>query len=121
MELQTVANILVATSIAHALHSLMEPINIRSKVLRLVSHMDKKPVKEMPVNIDTRLKALSAGYGLFLIVFIVANFIVSAIDPALSTAMWIAIWLIVIVEIINTIIIDKYHVDIEHVTKRFKK
>lgn len=120
MDLQTTANLLFAAAIAHTGHSLFEPVNIRAKVARLVNYMDKKPVKEIPVNIDTRPKAYLAAAVTLAIIFIPAWLIISAVDPQPKTAMLAAFWLMVLIEVVNTVVIDKYHVEIENVTRRFK-
>ena len=41
MDLQTLANILVATTVMHAFHSVVEPITVKLKLKRLVAYMDK--------------------------------------------------------------------------------
>lgn len=121
MDLQATANLLLAAAIAHTGHSLFEPVNIRAKVARLQKHMDKEPVKEMPVNINTRPKAYLAAAVTLAVMFIPAWLIVSAVDPQPKTAMLWAFWLTVLIEVVNTVVIDKYHVDIERLTRRFTK
>ncbi len=121
MELQTLANLLVAVTAAHTLHSIMEPINIRAKLDRLVAYMDKKPAKEIPVKIDTRVKGIGLGYAIAVVLFLVFFAVVSVVDPSVRTAIIVSIVLITVIELINTITIDAYHADIEKVTKRFKK
>lgn len=121
MNIQTLSNILVAVSVAHAFHSTMEPVNIRSKVARLAAYMDKKPFKEIPVNIDTRAKALGIGYGMFAVLTLLIYGLSALLNPSTQTAITLAVVLMIIVEILNTFTIDKYHVEIEAVTRRFKK
>ncbi len=121
METQTIANILLAAAIAHSLHSVMEPRNIREKVKRLVAYMDKKPYKEIPLKIDSRAKGIGLGYSVALVTFVIAYLIVSLIDPSVRTSMIVTIGLLVLVELLNTVTIDAYHAEIEVVTRRFKK
>lgn len=121
MELQTITNILLALTLAHTLHSLGEVKNIREKVKRLEAYIAKKPYKEIPINIDTRVKGIGMGYGLVVVIFLVMFGLVSFIDPSVRTSVVISILLIVGIELINTVTIDAYHAEIEKVTKRFKK
>ncbi len=120
MDTQTLNNILVAVVFAHTLHSLMEPMNIRAKVARLAAYIEKKPAKEIPINIDTRAKGIGLGYSIVVILFLIGFFITSFIDPTTKTAILIAVVAMVVIEIINTVTIDAYHAEIEKVTKRFK-
>ena len=121
MELQTLTNLLLATAIAHTGHSLLEPVNIRAKVARLGKHMDNQKVKEIPININSRPKAYLAALISLAVVFVPSWLIMSSVDPLPRTAMLWTIILVIVVEVINTVNIDKYHVEIEHLTRRFKK
>ena len=120
MEIQTLANILVASSVAHGLHSMGEPVNIIKKVKRLDAYINKQTPPKIPGGIDTRTKALGLAFGFNAILFILAFLLVSIIDPSTSAAIWFAVGVMVIVEIVNSIAIDHYHVLIERVTKKFK-
>ena len=99
----------------------MEPVNIRAKVARLAAYMDKKSVKEMPVNIDTRLKGIGFGYSITVFVFLITWLIVSSIDSGAKFSVGVSIGLIAIIELVNTVTIDAFHAEIEVITKRFKK
>lgn len=120
-DLQTLANILVAASVTHGMHSLMEPVGMRSKLSRLEAYINKRPWKEMKVNIDTRPKALGIGFGVTAVLFVITLLIVSGIDPQVRTAIILAVGIMALVEFINTISIDRYHVEIEKITKPFMK
>lgn len=121
METQTAINLMVAAVAAHSFHSLMEPLNIRAKVARLKAYMDKKPYKEMSLKIDTRAKALGLGYGMFIFLLGAGFLVTNTVDPSAKQAAYFAFVLMVFVELVNTANIDKYHIDIEVLTKRFKK
>lgn len=120
MELQTVANILVAASVAHGLHSLMEAMAVNNKVKRLAAYINKQTPPRIPQGIDTRLKALTLVYGLTVVLFAGAFLITQAIDPAVRTAMWFAIIVFGSIELINNFLLDHYHAEIEKVTNKFK-
>jgi hypothetical protein len=120
MDTQTLNNILVAVVFAHTMHSLLEPVNIRAKVARLAAYIDKKPAKEIPININTRAKGIGLGYGIVLMLFLIGFSFASLIDPTTKTSILFAVVAMVIIELVNTVTIDAYHAEIEKVTKRFK-
>ena len=120
MDLQTMTNVLVAMTTAHAMHSVLEPWGIHSKVTRLDAYIQGKPVKESPVKVNTRSKALSAGYGLFVVAFLFSYFVTTLMKIEATTAITISVGLIVFIELVNTFTIDSYHVRIEKITKKFK-
>lgn len=121
MELQTIASILLSESIVHTLHSFGEVRNIREKVKRLEAYIAKKSYKEIPINIDTRLKGIGFGYVLIIILFLPIWGLISFIDPSTETAVVWSLVLIVVIELVNTVTIDAYHAEIEHITRRFKR
>jgi len=73
------------------------------------------------VNIDTRAKSYAIGYGILTITTLVFYWIVGLFSVRNDTAVVASIFLIAIVELINTALIDKYHVDIEKLIKKFSK
>lgn len=121
MELQTLANTLVAASIAHAFHSMLEPMNIRTKVKRLVAYIDKQTPPKVPQGIDTRPKALGLAFVMVALPFGLAYIVVTSLEPAPRTAIWFALATMLVIEVVNSVNIDKYHVEIEKVTRQFKK
>jgi len=80
MDTNTIGLILLAAAIAHGVHSIVEPFNIRNKVKRVDAHIKKKSVKEAPMGIDTRLKAYGMGFAFVAITFLLAFFIISILD-----------------------------------------
>lgn len=118
---QTVVNLALALSTNAVIHTLAETQNVRAKVKRLSAYIDKKPFKEMPVNIDTRAKS----YGISLIMFVVFNAILfgvySMFDVGATEAFKIIIVMLNVEFLAMAVLLDKYHVEIEQVTKKFKK
>lgn len=118
---QTVVNLALALSTNAVIHTLAETQNVRAKVKRLKAYIDKKPFKEMPVNIDTRAKS----YGISLIMFVVFNAILfgvySMFDVGATEAFKIIIVMLNVEFLAMAVLLDKYHVEIEQVTKKFKK
>ncbi len=121
MNIQLATNLLIAVTLAHTFHSMAEPINIRAKVKRLSDYINKKPVKPFPANINTRAKALGIGYGIGIVSFGIFFVIAQLVSPDPTLSILISIGLLIVIEIVNTIAIDKYHVEIEAVTRKFKK
>ena len=118
---QTYINLALALSTNAVIHTLAETQNVRAKVKRLNAYIDKKPFKEMPVNIDTRAKS----YGISLIMFVVFNAILfgvySLFDVGVTGAFKIIIVMLTVEFLAMAVLLDKYHVEIEQVTKKFKK
>ncbi len=118
---QNLLNLALALAANELLHNFLEVKNIREKVARLQTYIDKKPYKELPVNIDTRAK--SYGISLISFVLIVAVFygLFCWLSLELSTGLKVIVGLLVASYIVTAVTVDQYHVDIEKVTKRFKK
>jgi hypothetical protein len=121
MDLQTITSLLLAASIVHTLHSFGEVRNIREKVKRLEAYIAKKPYKEIPININTRLKGIGFGYLLVIVLFLPVWGLVNVVSPSVETAVVLSLMSIILIELINTVTIDAYHAEIEKVTQRFKK
>jgi len=114
-------NLLLALAANELIHNIAEVMGMRNKVKRLTAYIDKLPFKELPINIDTRLKSYAVSTVLFLVFvgLLYAVFSVIALDT--TAALWTAIGLLVLSYFTTAVLVDAYHVDIEQVTKRFKK
>lgn len=71
------------------------------------------------MDLQTAANLLLAA-AMLAIIFVPAWLIISDVDPEPKTAMLAAFWLMLLIEVIDTVVIDKYHVDIERLTRRFK-
>lgn len=118
---QTLLNLILALSLNELIHNVLEVDNMRKKLARLTATIDKKAYKELPVNIDTRAKS----YSVSLIAF------VAFVGPLWLLTTWLSldqtlilklsIGLLVASFLATAFTVDKWHVDIEKITRRFKK
>ncbi len=118
---QTLLNLLLALVTNELLHSMLEVKNVREKVRRLATYMDKKPYKELSINIDTRAKAYAISFVAFVIPTALLFGLYSLLDLSGNVALKLMIGLLVITYFASGVLIDKYHVEIEQITKKFKK
>lgn len=118
---QTLVNFALALATNELIHNAIEVKGMRNKLERLVAYMDKKQYKELPININTRAKS----YGISILLFVLAVSILfgfySLINIAPVTAIKVIILLLVASFFVTVVTVDKFHVDIERVTKRFRK
>lgn len=118
---QTLLNLVLALAANELLHNVMEAMNVRHKVKRLHAYIDKKPFEEMPMKIDTRHKAYSISLGVFIIVTGVFFAIFSALNLNGNDGLWVAAILLMAAFFSEAYLLDKFHVEIERVTRPFMK
>lgn len=116
----TLINLVLALATNEIFHNFIETKSARDKIVRLQAYISKKPYKEMKLKIDTRAKsygisavAFIAGVGIFWAIY-------SALNIAESTALKLIIGIMILSFVVLAVFMDKYHVDIERVTKQFK-
>lgn len=118
---QTLINLALALATNELLHILFEVKSMREKIVRLTAYMDNKPYKEIPLNINTRAKAYAISVIAFFI-FVAPLFgLYTLLDLSADTAIKVIVGLLIASYIMTAFFVDKYHVEIERVTKRFKK
>jgi hypothetical protein len=117
----TIAEISAGLSIGHALKAFFEVNNANAKIKRLSDIVHKQPVKPFPVNINTRLKAYSALFGLYVVLSAVSFFVIRWLNPSLRIAIWTAIVALLLSEVIYVLGLDRYHVVVGRVTKFLEK
>jgi len=118
---QTLINMALALATNELLHNIMEVSSIRNKVARLQAYVDKKEYKEMPMNIDTRPKAYAISAVAFVVLVGILFGVYSIFNINADTAIKIIIGLLVVTYIVTVVTVDKYHIEIEKVTRLFKK
>ena len=106
---QDLTNLLLAVVIATSLHAAMEPFNIRNKVRRLNDALFGTNTARKTGPIDSTLKALGFIVVMLAVATGVAYVLLGFIDPTAETAVWTAVVLLLVVEVVNTLHIDKYH------------
>ncbi len=117
---RSLVTLMLALATNELLHNVIEVKGIREKVARLVAYMDKKPFKELPFKIDTRAKSYALSTILFLIVVGLLYGFYSLLDLSTDTAVKVTVGLLILSYAATAVLVDKYHVDIEQVTRRFK-
>ena len=122
MDVNTIAKLLLAITVAHGLHSVLEPVNILNKVRELQALVNnKKPTVKIYPGIDTRAKAYTLGFLVLFLPTLVVFGLLSLVQIDISTAMILCIIVILTIEVINEVAIDRYHVEIEQISKKFRK
>jgi hypothetical protein len=118
---QTIINLALALATNELLHNIIEVNGIRSKVARLKAYINGETFKEIPLNIDTRPKAYAIATIAFIVIVGILFGTYSLLDINAEDAFVIIIGLLVASYFATGIMVDKYHVDIEQVTRKFKK
>jgi len=114
--------LLVGVVTGVSIHQLMEPMGILQKLSRLDTAIKTgKIVDPIMKGIDTRAKSYALGLIMLTIMSAIAYFITVAIDPGVEAAIQYSVVVALLAEIIAMARIDKYHVEIEKMTKDHKK
>jgi hypothetical protein len=116
---QSLVNLVLALATTELLHNIFEVSNVRRKVQRLNAYIKKQEYKEMPMNIDTRPKAY--GLSAISLVVLVGVFygVFSIVNLSGNAALWYAVVVLVLAFVALSVLLDKYHVEIERVTRPF--
>lgn len=113
-------NLLLALTLDALVHITIEIWSVREKVRRLVAYMNHKPYKELPVNINTRLKSYSVSLLGFVLFTGLGYLLFDALNLSADTAYKTMVGMFVLMFVVIAVGLDKYHVEIERVTKPFK-
>lgn len=114
-------NLALALSAGELTHNSIESQTVREKVKRLRAYKENRPYKELPININTRAK--SYGISLVGLVLFTAIFylLFSILNLSTTRALQTIIVILVVAYAVTAIILDKYHVEIEVVTKPYRR
>lgn len=118
---QNLINLLLALATNEMVHNVLEVKNMREKLKRLTAYMNKQPYKELPINIDTRLKSYSISLLAFVAFVGPLWLMFSWIDLSENTALKLLVGLLVAAFAATAVTVDKWHVDIEKITRPFMK
>lgn len=118
---QFLINLVLAVATTELLHNVVEATNVRNKVARLSAYINKKPYKEMSVKIDTRAKSYGIAAGAFVVLTVIALGIFSLLNLQGNAVLWYLIVVLVLAYAVRSVLLDKYHVEIERVTRPFMK
>jgi hypothetical protein len=117
---QELINLALAVSANEILHNFFEIKSMRDKLKRLTCYMSKKPYKELPINIDTRLKSYTVSFIAFFIFVIPLYFMFSLLTLEQPVALELLVGLLIIAYSITAVTADRWHVEIEKITRPFK-
>jgi len=113
--------LVLALCINEFIHVCSEAWAARDKVKRLSDYINKKPHKEMRLKVDTRLKSYAFSLGIIIILTPIFYFGINILNLSNETCLLLSVLTLIISYIVGFVWMDKYHVDIEKVTKIFKK
>ncbi len=118
---QSLINLMLALAANELIHNVLEVQNMRDKLKRLSTYMAGKSYKEIPLNIDTRLKSYGLSFTIFIVVVGALFAFFSWLSLSPDTAVKTVIVLLVLSYAATAVTVDQFHVDIEKITKPFKK
>ncbi len=113
--------LVLALCINEFIHVCSEAWAARDKVKRLSDYVNKKPHKEMRLKVDTRLKSYAFSMSIIIILTPIFYFAINILNLSNETCLILSIVALVLSYVVGFVWMDKYHVDIEKVTKIFKK
>ncbi len=113
--------LVLALCINEFIHVCSEAWAARDKVKRLSDYVNKKPHKEMRLKVNTRLKSYAFSMGIIIILTPIFYFGINILNLSNETCLILSIAALVLSYVVGFVWMDKYHVDIEKVTKIFKK
>ena len=109
MDDQSLINLLLAVLVAVGLHELGEPWNLMNKLKRINDAIHGTETARKPTFFNTTPRALT-GSAVFLIgASGGAYLIIGLMDPSLITALWVAIVGLVVIEMVSSWQVDKFH------------
>ena len=112
-------NLLLALALNELIHICSELWAVRDKVKRLATYIAGKPYKEIRLKINTRAKSYAISIGIFVVIVSTSYIIISLLHLSAEVAISSSILLLILSYIVAFIGFDRYHVDIEKVTRPF--
>ena len=115
-----ITNLILALCINELIHVASEAWAANDKLARLLSYITKKPYKEIPIKVNTRPKSYAFSIGLFIIIVPIIYFGLGLLSLSASTALKLSALVLVVAYVVGFVWMDKWHVNIEKITNRFK-
>jgi len=113
--------LVLALCINEFIHVCSEAWAAREKVKRLSDYVNKKPHKEMKLKVDTRLKSYAFSIAIIIILTPIFYIAIDILNFTNDVCLILSATTLFISYVVGFVWMDKYHVDIEKVTKIFKK
>ncbi len=118
---QTLLNLMLAIITMEIFHMPIEVLSVRYKVKRLAAYSSGKIWKEEKLRINTRLKAYAVFVAAWIIFVLPLWCLFTWLRLSVNVALIYAISTLMLVHIATTTGLDRYHVEIEQLTNRYKK
>jgi predicted permease len=113
--------LVLALCINEFIHVCSEAWAAREKVKRLSDYVNKRPHKEMNLKVNTRLKSFAFSLAIIIILTPIFYITIALLKLSNEASLILSATTLFISYVVGFIWMDKYHVDIEKVTKIFKK
>ena len=113
--------LVLALCINEFIHACSEAWAARDKVKRLSDYVNKKPHRETKLKVDTRLKSYTFSLAIIIILTPIFYLVIKFLNISNETCLILSVLTLVLSYVVGFVWMDKYHVDIEKVTKIFKK
>lgn len=118
---QNLINLMLALVLNHFLQIISDIMSVRQKVARLDAYISNRPWKEMKFNINTRLKSYSISVAWLVLVLLPLYGLFSWLDLSVDSALSLSAIILFLTYYVTFIGFDGYHVEIERITRKFKK
>lgn len=118
---KTLLYFVLALATNELIHNIAEITGMRHKLNRLQAYIGGKPYTEMKLRIDTRLKAYALSTGIFIVAVSVLVIFYTLIDLSVANSLYLLIFLLIASFAVTMALVDKFHVDMERVTRPFMK
>jgi uncharacterized transporter YbjL len=118
---QQLINLVLALATGELIHNILEVSNVRRKVKRLSTYISGATYPEMKMQIDTRPKAYVLSLVGFAVVTAVLFGIFSIFNLTGNNVLMFLAIVLTLAYFATAILLDKYHVEIERVTRPYMK
>lgn len=118
---QHLINLMLALVTNHFLQIISDIMSVREKVKRLDAYINNRPWKEMKFHINTRLKSYSISIVWLILVLIPLYGLFSWLHLSPNGALRFSAIILFLTYYVTFIGFDRYHVEIERVTRKFMK
>jgi hypothetical protein len=111
-------HLLVAIATSTSLHAVLEPSNLMRKLRRLDIAIKTGKIEALPLKgIDTRAKSYAFGLSIIGVFSLIAYICARLVDPGVLASIKYSIVVVLVAEIILMMRLDRYHVEIEKITR----
>ena len=113
--------LILALCMNEFIHVCSEAWAANEKVARLSARIEHEQYKEMKIKVDTRLKSYAISVAIMLILVPLFYFGLEFVDLGNNAALILSALTLVASYVVGFVWMDKYHVNIEKITRKFDK